>query len=118
MLVVDGRLRGHDEKGGVGVTMEGMETIRISKIKRGFYRLGLVGLVPLALVALGFSAAAAWTMINDHWLGPYATHPMINIFSDQARGQFIYSGAYALVASIWFGVMWAVGWVFSGFLDK
>jgi hypothetical protein len=144
MPAVDGRLRGHDEK---GREMGQATAIRSNKIERGFLRLGLIGAVAAVVIAAGLLIGGAvvfaqgnqaweyWDYVDTSTNRSIARTPenQVMIAELERRGTInsvwhpgsasdalIYLGGATFslfLGGICFGIMWAIGWVLSGFVE-
>jgi len=82
------------------------------QLRRGFHRIGLVGLVPLCVISLGLFAVGSYT-----WL---TAPPLTNYYSfgslPHGVPEILALGLAALiVGALWYLSFWAIAWIIAGF---
>jgi hypothetical protein len=76
-----------------------------ARVKTGFHRLGVIGLVPLGIVAGCCFAFAAYTMFSTDGVS------WRDVYDPTMAGI-----AFLVLSWTWYGICWALGWVIAGFM--
>jgi hypothetical protein len=82
------------------------------QLRRGFHRIGLVGLVPLCVISLGLFAVGIYTWLTALPSTYYYSFGLL------PRGvpESLALGLAALIGGgLWYLSFWAIAWIIAGF---
>lgn len=87
--------------------------------KRGFHRMGMVVLVPCLLISAVFlTASGLGFWLREWWHSSSIVSPSILEIVDPRHIPWHYLGTGAISLGfglLWYGAVWAIGWIRDGF---
>jgi hypothetical protein len=88
------------------------------QVRRGFHRIGMVGLVPLLVVAAALFAFAGYNWLTAPTLrvgGEYSVSDLVDRRAAIAAEVAFMGTGFLLTGGLWYLASWALGWIVAGF---